>query len=487
VSALSRRRFLQGVLGAASALPLAMATRRLARATPCGLARRVIFFYFPDGVAGRSQNGEPSLWSASGRGGSIALGELLSPLRALSGDCVFLRGLSMGSTDEGSHPGGAKKLLTGVDGGNGESVDQYLARTIGRSSPFRHLYLGAMATQNNASGDKFISYPSAGVTVAPEDDPLSAFRRIFSGAGAGPATMSIDAGVAPADAGATPPVAGADEGADGLALDTSIADLMDLRAALGTAERTRLDVHLDALHEVQDRLRAMTPMVSPSADAGPMVTLADASVRPPPSLRCDSPSMAFDAPTGAGLFAPENFPAVLRAQIDTMVLAMACGMSRVGVIQGSQHTSELIMSRFRDTEMYDPGFDMRSHQASHYGARQDRSNRLFTDYVKQVRWWVSQFAYLVEQLKSRPEGDGTMLDHSLVLLCSEVSDGNTHSHQDMPFVLAGRGGGCVSTGRAMSFDGRRHGDLLATIAQAMGADVPTWGDSGTGALPGLMG
>jgi hypothetical protein len=90
---------------------------------------------------------------------------------------------------------------------------------------------------------------------------------------------------------------------------------------------------------------------------------------------CDAPP-GFDA-SPALLFAPENFPAVLRAQIDTMVLAMACGLSRVGVIQASQHTSELIMSRFRGTDMYDPGFDMRSHQASHYGARQDRSNRLF--------------------------------------------------------------------------------------------------------------
>jgi len=488
VSLSSRRRFLQGALGAASALPLAMATRRLASANPRGLARRVIFFYYPDGIAGRSQNGEPSLWSASGRAPSIALGELLSPLSAIAGDCVFLSGLSMGSTDEGSHPGGAKKLLTAVDGGNGESVDQYLARTVGRSSPFRHIYLGAMATQNNASGDKFISYPSAGVTVAPEDDPVSAFRRIFSGATSGTPTTSVDAGVAPTDAGPAAPVAGVDDGADGLSLDTSLADLMDLRASLGAAERTRLDVHLDALHEVQDRLRGMPPSMPPTmADAGGPVTVSDAGLRPPPSLRCDAPSMAFDAPTGAGLFAPENFPAVLRAQIDTMVLAMACGMSRVGVIQASQHTSELIMSRFRGTDMYDPGFDMRSHQASHYGARQDRSNRLFSDYVKQVRWWVSQFGYLVEQLKSRPEGDGTMLDHSLVLLCSEVSDGNTHSHQDMPFVLAGRGGGCVSTGRAMSFDGRRHGDLLATIAQAMGANVDTWGDAGSGVLPGLLG
>ena len=107
---------------------------------------------------------------------------------------------------------------------------------------------------------------------------------------------------------------------------------------------------------------------------------------------------------------------------------MACGLTKVGVIQGSQHTSELIMSRFRDTEMYDAGFDMRSHQASHYGARHDRSNRLYSDFVKQVNWWVSQYAYLLQQLRARPEGDGTMLDHSVVLLCTEVSDGNTHSH-----------------------------------------------------------
>ena len=484
MSLFSRRRFLQGALGAASALPLGLASRRLARATACGRARRVIFFYFPDGVAGRSQNGDPSLWNATGSGSNIMLGELIAPLSALAGDCVFVNGLTMGGTDEGSHPGGAKKLLTGVDGGNGESVDQYLGRTVGRASPFRHIYLGAMATQNHASGDKFISYPRAGVTIAPEDDPRNAFRRIFSGAAPSTPSPTLDAGVALADAGATPPVPTADEGGDGRVLETSITDLMELRAGLGVAERTKLDVHLDALHEVQNRLRAMTP--TPGTDAGGVILMPDSGIAMPSLSRCEAPSMAFDAPTGAGLFAPENFPAVLRAQMDTMVLAMACGMSRVGVIQASQHTSELIMSRFRDSEMYDPGFDMRSHQASHYGARQDRSNRLFTDYVKQVRWWVSQFGYLVQQLKSRPEGDGTMLDHSLVLLCSEVSDGNTHSHREMPFVLAGRGGGCVTTGRVMNFDGRRHGDLLTTIAQAMGAEVNTWGDAGTGVLPGMM-
>ncbi len=470
---IARRRFLQAALGAASALPFWLASRREARAD--GRARRLIVFYFPDGIAGRSQSGEPGLWEAQARGGDIALTELMSPLEELKRECVFLNGLSMGTTDEGSHPGGAKKLLTAVDGGNGESVDQHLARTVGRDAPFRHVYLGAMATQNNASGDKFISYASAGVTVAPDDDPVRAFRRMFMGG-------STTAPVTPPMMGTPPPATpavDADADADRLALDTALGDLNDLRGRLGDAERVKLDAHLESIREVAARVMRTTS--TPSADAG-----ADAAAPPAPAAACATPTLAFDAPTGMGLAAPENFPAILRAQTDALVLAMQCGLTRVGVIQGSQHTSELIMSRFRGSEMYDPAFDMRSHQASHYGARHDRANRLFTDYLKQRRWWVAQFAYLLRELRARPEGDGTMLDNSVVLLCSEVSDGNTHSHQDMPFVLAGRGGGCITPGRVLERRGARHGQLLAAIARAMGSNVNGWGDAGDGVLQGLL-
>ena len=465
---LSRRRWLKAALGAASALPFYLASRREAQSNTRGRARRVIFFYFPDGIAGRSQAGDAGLWEPRMSGGDIMLSEILEPLGDLKRECVFLNGLSMGGTDEGSHPGGAKKLLTARDGGNGESIDQFLARTVGRGAPFRHVYLGAMATHNNASGDKFISYPSAGVTVAPDDDPVRAFRRLFaSGTTTTPPMMGM-----------TPPATTGDDEAPRLALETALADLNDLRGSLGQSERVKLDVHLESLREVQGQIAAMSTTRPPTTtDAGTMMT----------SARCDSPTLGFEPPTGNGLFAPENFPAVLRAQTDTMVLAMSCGLTQVGVIQCSQHTSELIMSRFRDTEMYDPGFDMRSHQASHYGARQERTNRLFTDYLKQRRWFVTQFAYLLQQLRARPEGDGTMLDHSVVLLCSEVSDGNTHSHQDMPFVLAGRAGGCVTPGRVLEHRGRRHGDLLASIAKAMGSDVDRWGDASNGTVPGLLG
>jgi hypothetical protein len=83
-----------------------------------------------------------------------------------------------------------------------------------------------------------------------------------------------------------------------------------------------------------------------------------------------------------------------------------------------------------------------------------------------------------------------MLDHTLVLLCSEISDGNTHSHDDMPFILAGSSssvGGALRTGRLFDFGGRRHSDLLGTIARAMGdQSISTYGQGGQGLLPGVL-
>ena len=438
---MKRRQLLRGMLAGAAALPFASMR---SRAAGSGTAKRIIVFYHPDGVAGRSQDGESSLWEARWDG-RVVLSEQLEPLAGWEDRCVFINGLQMGSTDEGSHPGGAKKLLTNVDGGNGMSFDQYLASTIGARSPFRHLYLGAMATVDGASGDKFISYPSAGVSTAPEDDPRTAFARIFEGASIEPgAPTNPDAEIARS------------------VLDANLADLNDLRARLGMLEQRKLDVHLEALRDVERRLDGVTM---------------------PPVATCSDPSLSYDV---TDRFDPAMFPAILRAQIDVMVQAMACGMTQVGVIQGSHHTSELIMSRFMEAEMYDPGFDMRSHQASHYGARHDRSNRLFTDFIAQRRWWMTQFRYLLEQLDARPEEDGTMLDHSLVLLCTEVSDGNTHSHHDMPFVLAGNGGGCVSTGRVLDTGGRRHGDLLSALCAAMGEPTAGWGYESSEPLPGLL-
>ncbi len=440
----SRRGLLKALGGAALALPFyQLLDARQARADVT--AKRVIFFYFPDGVA--LPSGGTSLaddFHAQGNGANFTLSSQLEPLSAFKDDCVFLRGLHMGSTGENNHGEGAKKLLTGVDGGNGQSLDQYLAGTFGGQSAWHHLYLGAMSKQNKdtpRSADAYISYPSAGQSIVPEDNPRTAFEALFGQGSMGqPGQTTPDPG-------------------DVSVIDGVLDDMKSLQARLGKVEKAKLDVHLEALREAEKRIK---------------------SVGGPAPASCDSPaSPAIDE---ASLYKDASFPATFQAQMDLMVLAMSCGLTSVGTLQASYHTSELIMSRFEGTEMYAPNFDMRSHQASHYG---QAGSDLFGHYKKQTRWWMSQFAYLLDALKKRPDGDGTMLDTSLVVLCSEVSDGNTHSHHDMPFILGGRANGRLSTGRALTYDNVRHSGLLTSIAHAMGQNV-SFGQDSPGPLSGLL-
>lgn len=434
---MTRRSILRAALGSALALPF---TSLIAKSTSAGplprVAKRLIVFYFPDGIPAPA--GEGSRFYATGNETSFQLPENLQPLAPFQRDCVFLRGLSMGPTGSGSHPEGAKKLLTGVDGAEGESIDRYLARTVGGGAPFRHLYLGAMATQNNATGDKFISYPSARTTSPPEDNPLVAFQRLFGTAGGG---------------------TGAADGTEASILDASLADLNDLRARLGDTEKTKLDLHLEALRDVEKRVKAS-----------------------PPPASCGHQPASLAGVVAGRILESDHFPNVLRAQIDLAVQAMACGLTNVGVVQCSQHTSDLVMSRFQGSPQFDSR-DMRSHEASHYGQTSDVK---YGKYVLQRTWFVQQFAYLLDQLRQRPDGAGTMLDTSLCLLCSEVADGNTHSHDDVPFVLAGRAGGAVRTGRLVQLGYRRHSDLLVTLARAMGDPVATFGQECRGPLGEIL-
>lgn len=446
---LSRRSLLQSLGAAAVAAPFVGLTHaKRARASATMRARRVVFFYFPDGVAGTSQNGDASEWHPIGGQTGFSLPRCLEPLGTRARDVNFLVGLSSGGTDSGSHPGGAKKLLTGVDGGGGMSLDQFLAHGVFSSSPWRHLYLGAHATVNNASGDKFISYPTGGQTVAPEDNPRVAFARLFGGGAAAAPTPGLP------DARTS-------------ILDVVKADLADLRGGLGTSDRARLDTHLQSVREVETRLGTMQPT--------------------PPSSTCAAPSLAY-AVDDAQLYDPARFPEVLGAQIDVAVLALSCGMTRCVTLQASHHTSELIMSRFPNTEMFTPNFDMRSHQASHYGAGHDDSRAEYRAYVLQRRYFVAQYKRLLDELASRPDPEvagATLLDTTLVLLCSEVSDGNTHSHDDLPLVLAGSAAGLWSTGRHLTFGYERHHKLLTSIARACGADIGGFGQDSGGTLGGL--
>jgi hypothetical protein len=437
-----RRALLKALTSAALTAPLVSLAARKASAARGGTARRVIFFYFPDGVPAVSQSGEASLWHATGSGSNFQLSDIHTSLLPLKDKCVFFNGLTMGPTDSGSHPGGAQKLLTAVDHGNGQSIDQALASALG--VPL--LYLGAMATEG-------ISYQAAGTApAAPENNPRAAFDRLFPG-GAPPST--------------TPTTATDPDGAS--ILDTVMADLNDMSGSWGQAEKTKLDLHMSALRDLEKKVKAMPPG---GTDGGV-----------PPLPTCKNPSLGAYDPNG--LNAPANFPAILRAQTDLMVQAMACNLTRVGLLQCSVHTSELNMAAFPNTPMSIPNYYLGSHKASHYGTTHNEQDELFRAFHQQVRWWVDQYAYLLQALASRPEDGGTMLDNSLVVLCTEICDGNTHNHDNMPFILAGGGGGTVRTGQLLQMTDAPHAGLYSAIAQAMGKPMK-FGQGNTGPLAGLL-
>jgi hypothetical protein len=439
---LGRRSLLKALAGAAAVAPLASFSGRRALAASAGVARRIIFFYFPDGVPATSQSGEPSLWHATGAGPNFQLSDIHNSLLPFKDKCVFFNGLTMGPTDAGSHPGGAQKLLTAFDHAGGASIDQVLARALG--VPL--LYLGAMATEG-------ISYQAAGTApAAAENNPRAAFDRLFPG------------GVPPN----TTPPPGATDAVGPSILDTVLADLNEMSSSWGPAEKTKLDLHMSALRELERKVKT----VPGTSDAG---TSTPAS--------CANPRLGvYDA---NAMNAPANFPAILRAQTDLMVQAMACNLTRVGLLQCSVHTSELNMAAFPSTPMFIPNYYLGSHKASHYGTTHNEQDELFRAFHQQVRWWVDQFAYLLQSLASRPEDGGTMLDHSLVLLCTEVCDGNTHNHDNMPFVLAGGGSGSIRTGQLLQLTDAPHAGLYAAIAHSMGKPVK-FGQTNAEPVAGLL-
>src|SRR5262249_50857815 len=156
---------------------------------------------------------------------------------------------------------------------------QRLASTGGAGDPFRTLYLGAQANVNNASGDKHISYVAPGLTTPPDDDPVAAFARVFDGLGTATGGGGSD------DATRARRIA---------VLDNARAELEELSSKLGTTEKTKLDIHLDAVREVERRIQAL-------GDSGGGGTT------------CGQPAIDASGLSAATLYAPEKFPQILRA------------------------------------------------------------------------------------------------------------------------------------------------------------------------------
>jgi len=172
----------------------------------------------------------------------------------------------------------------------------------------------------------------------------------------------------------------------------------------------------------------------------------------------------------------KNYEAIGRQQMDLLVHALSCDLTRVATLQWSFASGTHV---FSDLDM-SSGHHHITHQGRARFAKdptgaQPAIASSIEIAVRQLQtieqWYALQFSYLLGKMRAIPEGDGTMLDNSLVFWCNELDEPWSHRHNNMPFVLAGRCGGSIRPGRRIRYTSRSHNDLLSAILNLM--DVPT--------------
>ena len=449
---LDRRAVLRGAGGVAIGLPwleimgcsrdkgapIGQSSQRLTGTPP----KRFIVVYTPNGNI-------TAQWTPSGEGSDFKLSPILAPLEAYKSDLLVVDGLELVASKDGPgdpHQRGMAWLTgqnlqagdqVGNDGvsragfANGISVDQRIAAAVGTTTKFRSLEFGVQL--GGADVMHRIAYLDAGQPVPPEEDPSAAFGRIFADL-----TSDSDAGASLKQHRAT-------------VLDAVTSDYSRLNKRLGTADRRKLDEHLAAVRDVQSRLNQTTIVGGSCAPAKPAGVI--------------------------DLDNQDNFPVIGQLQIEPLVTSLACDMTRVASLQWSgarnKHTFNWL------------GIPDEHHTLSHTGV----SDTVSQGKLAQIHTWYSQqFAYLISKLKAIPEGDGTLLDSTVILWGTDVAVGNSHSDEPMPFVLAGNAQKSFTTGRYVKFpDNTPHSNLLVSLINAMGIEATTFGkpEACTGPLTGL--
>jgi Protein of unknown function (DUF1552) len=436
---LSRRRMLKGV-GTALALPWLEAMGPMvswadspARRTP----NRLAFFYVPNGI-------NMQHWTPAGDGAIAKLPNILAPLKAVQDDVLVLTGLTADKArpngdGPGDHARAMAAFLTGcqprkTDGADiraGVSVDQVAASRIGDQTRLSSLEIGCDASQMAGNCDSgyscvyssTISWRSPTTPVPKLNNPRQIFDRLF----------------------------GSDSGADRARrerqrrsiLDYVRADSASLQSRLGASDRRKLEEYFTAIRDVEQRIERAARLPQP----------------PMPNLQVPAD--------------PPAYHEQIRLLCDLLVLAFQTDSTRVATFVFANEGSNRAYSFI--------GVPDGHHDLSHHGNDAVKLNK-----IRQINTFhMTQYAYLLGKLKSIREGDGTLLDHCMLVYGSGNSDGNRHNHDDLPILLAGKGCGNIRTGRHVRY--RRDTPLnnlwLALLAR-MNCNIERLGDS-TGTLTGL--
>jgi len=449
---LNRRTFLRGA-GASLALPLldgmqpAWGAATAAAAPPVRLA----WVFFPNGA-------NIQQWKPTAEGADWKTSATLEPLAKLRDDVLVLSGLAHANAEArgdgaGDHARSAAAFLTGVHPAKtsgagiraGISADQFIAEKIGHATRLPSLELGTEAGRVSGNCDSGyscaysgnISWRSESQPAAKEINPRLAFERLF--------------GARDRDENAQ---------AKRLARQQSILDVVadqsrNLQKRLGGDDRRKLDEYFQSVREVERRLDHQAKL---EAD-GKLEKLADGKL-------ANDQGQEVKAPTDH----PADLTEHIRLMYDLMVLAMRTDSTRVLTFMLASEGSN---RRYPMIEVNNG-----HHELSHHQNNESKMKQV----AKIDRFLVEQYAYFVEKLRATPEGEGTLLDNSIVLYGGAISDGNRHNHNDLPVVVAGRGGGALTPGRHVrSTDGTPLCNLFLSMFAAAGVESDRFGDS-TGKL-----
>ena len=370
-------------------------------------------------------------WWAKGEGKAMELGQVLSPLTDFREKLLFVQGLyNVEATKGNIHSSQTGNLLSGAplaSGGDiksGTSFDQLLAQTYGRGTKVPSLVLGCEAANPSVHKNysmlysSHISWSSATTPTPLELYPALAFDRLFKD--------------------------GAEKG-DKSVLDAVLEDAGDIRRQISTSDQRKLDEYLDSVRDVEQRID----------QAGKKGELQGWR----PTL--DKPNIERPAD---GI--PQNIADHMRLMCDILVLGFQTDTTRVSTLKLNNDHSSL---RFPHL-----GVDyMIHHLLSHSDG---------ADWLKVNQFFVEQLGYIARKLDGIQEGDRTLLDNSMLMMCSSMMTGG-HNNDQLPVVIVGKGGGRIETGRSLNYrdqPNRQMCRLYMSLMDKMNVRPKTFGDATEG-------
>ncbi|MCH9033507.1 MAG: DUF1552 domain-containing protein [Planctomycetes bacterium] len=427
---ISRRTMLQGT-GAALALPFLDVMNPAASAAVKNAARppqRLVCLFQPNGVF-------PPAWDCSGTGADFELSPILQPLQSLKKDILVLSNID--NCNGRGHVVATGGFLTGVamrNRKNAVSLDQFVAQNIGGQTALPSLELGTEPPRQGGnrglpiSFANTVSWSSPTTRVSPEINPQVAFDRLFR-AGKASKRNAEDARSI---------------------IDLVLEDAKNLRGKVSSADRHKLDEYLSGVRSVEKRI--------------------DSTLNPPKRSWTPKTQPQLVRPAGG---IPDSRDKHVRLMMDLTILALQTDTTRVSTL--------MLAHGFSRQNFTFIGVKGDHHTISHH----KNQKRWTDDYVKVSRWYISQFAYLLERMKSIDEGGTSLLQNSILLYGSGLKDGNGHKTKNLPLLLAGHGGGTLKPGRhVVCKKGTPIANLHLSLAQRMGVKTERFNTS-TGTIAGL--